>query len=112
MSGIGAGDVKFLGGVGAYLGWKGVLVAFAYMAVFGGIYALILLALNRDFSILLMKRIKTTVKTIFLTRRSVSLKFQRSKKGPILCYGLPIGLGAFLRVFEKQTGNHLISWLQ
>jgi prepilin peptidase CpaA len=42
--GMGAGDVKLMGAVGALLGPKGVCTAFLCTAIAGGVYALVLLA--------------------------------------------------------------------
>ena len=46
MGGMGAGDVKLMGAVGALLGPKGVFIAFIFTALVGGIYAIILLLLR------------------------------------------------------------------
>ena len=42
--GMGAGDVKLMGAVGALLGPKGVFIAFLGSGIAGGVYALVLLA--------------------------------------------------------------------
>ncbi len=49
MGGMGAGDAKLLGSVGAILGPKGVFIAFLFTAIAGGIYAIILLGMNRKY---------------------------------------------------------------
>lgn len=43
MGGMGAGDVKLMGAVGSILGPVSVVYAFAYCALLGGIYALVVL---------------------------------------------------------------------
>ena len=55
MGGVGAGDVKLLGAVGALQGWQFVLTAGLLTAVVGGVMALIYLLVNRNFLRVLKK---------------------------------------------------------
>ena len=103
--GMGAGDVKLMGAVGALLGPKGEFVAFIFTALVGGIYAIILLLvrfrvkgtairLNTMFSSLLQDGTALT-----------SLSTNQTQKMPVLNYGVAIALGVFLsiiwNVYEK-----------
>ena len=47
LGGMGAGDAKLMGAVGAILGTKSVFMAFLFTAIVGGIYAVILILLNQ-----------------------------------------------------------------
>lgn len=108
MSGMGAGDVKFLGGVGAYLGWKGVFVTFVYMGIFGGIYAIFLLLLNREYARNLLSRMYSGLKSVLLTRKISYAGVSGQGNVPVLCYGLPIGLGALACLAEPYLGITLL----
>jgi prepilin peptidase CpaA len=57
MGGMGAGDVKLLGAVGALQGWHFVLSAFFLTALFGGVMALGYLIATRRFFQLLKKMV-------------------------------------------------------
>ena len=48
MGGMGAGDAKLMGAVGGFIGPKAVLYAFAFTAIAGGVYALLLIVLHRS----------------------------------------------------------------
>jgi len=47
MGGMGAGDAKLMGTVGAILGARGVFIAFLFTAIIGGVYALIVVLTNK-----------------------------------------------------------------
>lgn len=99
MGGMGAGDSKLMGAVGGVLGLKGVVMAFLFTAIVGGIYALILLALHgwlRETG----KRYGIMLKTFFLTKQFMYLPAPRKEKNPRLCYGLAIALGTLISVYS------------
>jgi prepilin peptidase CpaA len=102
--GMGAGDVKLMGAVGALLGPKGVFIAFIFTALVGGIYAIILL--------LLRFRVKGTA--IRLSIMFSSLRFGTSftgapvntnEKTAVLNYGVCIAIGVFLTVLWNVYGR-------
>jgi len=102
--GMGAGDVKLMGAVGALLGPKGVFIAFIFTALVGGIYAIILL--------LLRFRVKGTA--IRLSIMFSSLRFGASftgapvntnEKTAVLNYGVCIAIGVFLTVLWNVYGR-------
>ena len=43
MGGMGAGDVKLLGAIGSFVGYKSVVFVFLFTALFGGLYAIVVL---------------------------------------------------------------------
>ena len=59
---LGAGDVKLMAAVGAFLGWKSTLMAAALAIVSGGVLALIYLAFKGQF----FSNIKRYVMSVFL----------------------------------------------
>ena len=102
--GMGAGDVKLMGAVGALLGPKGVFITFIFTALVGGIYAIILL--------LLRFRVKGTA--IRLSIMFSSLRFGASftgapvntnEKTAVLNYGVCIAIGVFLTVLWNVYGR-------
>ncbi len=107
MGGMGAGDVKLMGAVGTALGPRGVIIAFIYTAMLGGIWALYLL-ITRDPKAL--GRLATDLKAVFLTR---SIAFMPTpihrKNAPRICYGVAIALGTMLYVSLEFFGNQILA---
>lgn len=103
MGGLGGGDVKLLAMVGAFLGPKAVVLAFFFIAIIGGLYAVCTLLLHhksfRNFFI----SARATVFEFILTRKisfgSDALRIGR----PRLKYGLAIafGTGLFIVINSK-----------
>jgi prepilin peptidase CpaA len=78
LGGIGAGDVKFLAACGAITGFKFLMWGTLYGAIFGGVYSIILLTVNRR-ALATLKEVVTGV-FLFLTLRSRrSIEFDKSK---------------------------------
>jgi prepilin peptidase CpaA len=97
LGGMGAGDVKLMGAVGAMLGPQMVLWAAFYTAIIGGIYALAVIAFH--------PRTKTTRTALIETIKGViyskSLKYNKPNNGeipPKLCYGVAIAIGTIAAV--------------
>lgn len=98
MGGMGAGDVKLLGAVGAVIGPKGVFTAFLFTALIGGLYAGVLLALSGHLAET-AKRYGTMLKTYILTRKIYYIAPERRDgKMPVLCYGVVIAAGTLCSV--------------
>ena len=123
MGGMGAGDAKLLGSVGAILGPKGVFIAFLFTAIAGGIYAVILLGMNRKYigTLFSSQGFKIYVGELFLgqafkIRTSPSDGQVLSAGGaiddskPRLCYGLAIAVGTLSYLITQWAGYPLISW--
>jgi prepilin peptidase CpaA len=100
VGGMGAGDVKLMAVVGAFLGPKGVFAAFIFTALVGGIYAIVLLirggrpgarlaGLGTPFAFYLGGL--TSSGSIDETTRAV----------PKLCYGVAITIGTVLSMGLK-----------
>lgn len=93
LGGLGAGDVKLLGAVGAWMGTSFVLYTGIYAAIIGGLFALFILFKR--------KQLGFTVKTmlfslVFLRGTRGSLELFNDKTSTVsIPYAIPIALGAF-----------------
>lgn len=109
MGGMGAGDAKLMGAVGAVLGPKGVFMAFLFTAVVGGAYSLILLIINRQYAKGFIARHATTLKTFALTRKFIPIPATEDDKRPKLCYGIAIAIGTLLYMFVGFLGYDFLA---
>jgi len=104
----GAGDAKLMGAVGAVLGSEGVFTAFLFTALVGGIYAVIIILLNKkQFKGFFTKQF-ITLKLFILTRKFIPDPVEENKKKPRLCYGVAIALGTYIYMGLDLSGHHLI----
>ena len=106
MGGMGAGDAKLMGAVGAILGVKGVFIAFLFTAITGGVYALILLLLNHRYSKNFFAKQAVTLKTFIFTKQFIPIPEDSNEKKPKLCYGIAIAIGTLLSVFLELSGYY------
>jgi prepilin peptidase CpaA len=94
MGGMGAGDVKLMGVVGAFLGMGKVAMALLWTAVIGGLYAIVLLTyyatLKRTIRPCPSAVCPCEVREEILTPSGAKLK------KPCLYYGVVIAIGTFL----------------
>jgi len=95
VGGMGAGDAKLMGAVGGLLGPKGVFMAFLFIAIIGGIYALALLTLH-GYLRELAQRYVGILRTFILTQKFIYIPPSKKEKGPRLCYGVAIALGTLI----------------
>ena len=99
MGGMGAGDAKLMGVVGAILGPEKLIVSSVFVAILGGIYALFIFSINYRYTKYFINKIVFTVKHYILTRKLISIDSNYEYKKPKLCYALPIAFGTLLSVF-------------
>jgi prepilin peptidase CpaA len=99
LGGMGAGDTKLMGVVGATLGPKGVFIAALLTCLFGGIYALIISIIHRDISKKTLIRWWKAIKLFIYTRQVVIIPAEMKEKQPELCYGIAIFTGTFFYVW-------------
>ena len=92
LGAMGAGDVKLMGAVGAVLGPSATLYALLCSALVGGIYALIVLALNTDYQSL-MRRLALMGKTLVSTGHVAYVPAAGGEAKIKLCYGVAIAIG-------------------
>lgn len=104
---MGAGDVKLMAGVGAWLGVDATLVAFLFTCIAGGVYCIVVLA--RDLSLFMraMRNIWNTLYVLVATRRMNFAPTTSDQALPRLCYGVAIAVGTFAAIgmFAWQTGS-------
>ena len=108
LGGMGAGDAKLMGAVGAILGSKGVFVAFLLTAIVGGIYAVIIILLNKKQFKDFFKKQLITLQLFVLTRKFIPDPVEDNNKKPKLCYGVAIALGTVIYMGLDLSGHHLI----
>jgi len=104
MGGMGAGDAKLMGAIGAIIGPKGVFLASLFTAVAGGIYALIVFLLNMQYFKGFIERSALTVKVFAFTKNFIPIPADESEKKPKLCYGIAIAAGTFSYVILEAYG--------
>jgi len=94
LGGMGGGDVKFMGALGALLGSYSVLNIFLYATLFGGAIAIVMAIANKSLTDTL-KKVWLLLKCIFLFQAPLAGTglFKKSLEIP---YGLAIGAGTFL----------------
>ncbi|MGD9975784.1 MAG: prepilin peptidase [Desulfatirhabdiaceae bacterium] len=109
LGGMGAGDAKLMGAVGAVLGPKGVFISFLYTAIVGGIYAGIMLMMYRSHAKNISGTIITGIKSFLLTRQWVTDSSENYEKSPKLCYGLAIALGTISYLALEWMGYNFFS---
>ncbi len=103
MGGMGAGDAKLMGAVGAAVGAGGVFVAFLFTALFGGVYALLLVLVRRKHFQGFWREKWLDLKLLALTRRYAP--GHRDLGRPRLCYGAAIAAGS-LTYLALSAGGH------
>ncbi|MCA9470574.1 MAG: A24 family peptidase [Nitrospirales bacterium] len=92
LGGMGAGDVKLLGAVGAVIGPYDAFIAFLITACLGGLYAIGLMALTWGIPST-AERVRVIL-TTWLVARMFTGPPPSEQGQPKLRYGLVIGLGA------------------
>ena len=108
MGGMGAGDAKLMGAIGAIVGPKGVLMAALFTAVAGGLYALVVLLFNMQYFKGFIERNAIMIKTFAYTRNLIPIPADKSEKKPRLCYGVAIAIGTFSYVSMDFFGYNLV----
>jgi prepilin peptidase CpaA len=96
IGGMGAGDVKLLAGVGAWVWSKDTLYAFAASAIVGGIIAVIMVVLKRSWfkhqSQFWM--ICNEILTVRDPEKLATIAAERKPTMMLLPYGIPIAIGS------------------
>lgn len=107
MGGMGAGDVKLLGAIGAFIGYKSVFFVFLFTALFGGLYAILALVSYEKSLIKFLKKAFHTVLSVVLIKKHDPEPENQIKNKPRLCYGIAIALGGFLYMGLTMCGYKL-----
>ena len=101
--GMGAGDVKLMGAVGALLGPKGVFIAFIFTALVGGIYAIILLLVRFRVGGTVI-RLNTMFSSLRCGTSLTAASAGTNEKTTVLDYGVAIAIGVFLSIIWARYG--------
>jgi prepilin peptidase CpaA len=95
VGGMGAGDVKLLAGVGAWVWYKDTLYAFAVSAIVGGLIAVVMVLLKRKWfqhqSQFWM--ICNEILTVKDPEKLAAIAAERKPTMMLLPYGIPIAIG-------------------
>jgi prepilin peptidase CpaA len=99
LRGMGAGDVKLLAALGAWVGPMSLLSLTFYTAIAGGVMALLV--------VLWQRKLVTTFRNVWLLvchfrvagLQPMSELSLENKNAPRLAYGLPIAVGAMLTIW-------------
>lgn len=104
-----AGDVKLMGAVGAALGPAGAIISYLYSAIFGGVYALLIILYKKKRVV--FTNFGSTLMNFVLTRSFVpEIPTQTEVKKMKMCYGLPIAMGTILYIALEISGYQLINF--
>lgn len=104
MGGMGAGDVKLMAAVGAFLGAKGVFISFIFTALYGGVYSLLLILMYRQIFRGFFTDLYNTLLAFLLIKRYQPIRVVEHENKPRLCYGMAIALGTFTYVGMVMSG--------
>ncbi len=107
MGGMGAGDVKLLAAIGAWLGPAMCLAAFAVGALAGGVIALVMIAAQRKFAQaannlgLILAKVSRweTAFGDFASARTLG------STSALLPYGIPLTAGTWIVLFARWAGR-------
>jgi prepilin peptidase CpaA len=104
MNGIGGGDVKLMGVVGAFLGAKAAATAFLFIAIVGGIYAISVILLHSHLFRGFFKNQQAAFYELLLTRKISPGFHAQCRTLPRLKYGLAITFGTGLYIVARVNG--------
>jgi prepilin peptidase CpaA len=96
IGGMGAGDVKLLGGVGAWVWSTTTLYAFCASALVGGVIAVAMVLWYRDWRrhITQFQTITNEILTVRNPQALSAIAAERKSKMLLLPYGIPIAIGS------------------
>jgi prepilin peptidase CpaA len=106
IGGMGAGDVKLMGAVGAALGPGHLFYAFFCTAIAGGVYAAIVLLLQAGRLRELASGLYSALRTFVLVEELSLPRLEAEARGMKLYYGVAISIGTLVYIFfEVYLGN-------
>ncbi len=96
VGGMGAGDVKLLAGVGAWLGAVVTLYAFAATAIVGGVMAVVMILMSGQWEKhwVMAHQILHEWKTVRDPKKLAKIARQRKPSMKLLPYGIPMAIGS------------------
>jgi len=90
---MGAGDVKLMGAIGAWLGLQATMTAFLFTCIAGGVYAIGMLASDRELLKSVLRNVINTFSIFMATHKFDFSPVDTEKTMPRLCYGVAIAVG-------------------
>lgn len=93
MGAMGAGDVKLMAGIGAWLGPEATFTAFLFTCLAGGLYAIGILAFDRKLLMAVLRNVGNAFCVLLATRKFNFAPITTEKVMPRLCYGAAIAVG-------------------
>jgi prepilin peptidase CpaA len=98
IGGMGAGDVKLMAGVGAWMGPATTLGAFVCSALVGGLFGMVMIVASGDWirHWVMFQTIGHEIVSIRNPSRLAELAGERKKTMMLLPYGIPIAVGSIL----------------
>jgi prepilin peptidase CpaA len=98
IGGMGAGDVKLLAGVGAFMGPEWTLGAFVVAVVVGGVMALAMVAWSGEYvkHLALFHTISHEILTLHDPAKLAAIAAERKPRMTLLPYGIPIAVGSIV----------------
>lgn len=106
MGGMGAGDAKLMGAVGACLGMDMTLSAFLFIAGVGCLYAFLVIVFQRRRLKGYFKQLWNTALVFMLTRKYVRVETADEDR-PKVYYGIAIAVGTLMFLVVEITGGQL-----
>ena len=96
VGGMGAGDVKLLAGIGAWLGVMVTLKAFAATAIVGGIMAVVMILMSGQWEkhVAMGHQIIHEWRTIRSPSKLAAIARERKPNMKLLPYGIPMAIGS------------------
>jgi prepilin peptidase CpaA len=107
MGGMGAGDAKLMGAIGACLGAERTLVAFLFIAPIGCLYALMVVILQRHRFKGYFKQLWLTAQAFMLTRKYVPIE-SATEAYPKVYYGTAIAAGTIIFMIMEINGIEIL----
>ncbi len=113
MGGMGAGDAKLMGAVGSFLGAGGVFISALFTMAFGGLYAVSVMLLHRQYGKEILSSFKDNLVSLVLTQRftpSSKNSTTNTADKPRLCYGVAIAAGTFIYMIMEASGYRFLAF--
>jgi len=105
--GMGAGDVKLMGAVGAALGPRAAFEAFLVTAIVGGIYSVCLIVVRRGQGGARVGRWISMVRLLATTGVLIDVPGQEHDEEPRLSYGVAIAFGTLCTMIWHDQAHSL-----
>ena len=105
----GAGDAKFLGAIGAFIGAKEVTIVFLFSALIGGLYAIVIILVNRHKFRGLFSFLYQCFMNIIITRQLTHVRINADQSRPKLCYGVSIAVGTGIYMILQFNGIEIFT---